>query len=263
MTAYNRAFFTHFMLAVAALLMTQLSDVLLQQHAELNYLILVFFSSLFIYRLAYYHKVFPLRNIPVIDRIILISSVLLIIFSAFTLAIDKLLGLAGMFIGCLAYFIKVGSWNGLRSVTFLKSVWLAFIWSLATVWIPLDFSLEPAIILLLAERFLFMLAICIIYNLRDMNYDDAGGVKTIPHQIGIPLTKVLCIFLLMLNQALVMIHPYPFAVNVALSVSIALTVLMVVLAKRNGPWLFYTLLIDGSMILQFLLVMLAVKNPVN
>jgi 4-hydroxybenzoate polyprenyltransferase len=263
MNAFNRAFSAHLLLAVAALLMTMLTTVLSGTVYDTFYLAIVFFSALLIYRLAYYGLPFKLKTLSPADRVIVTICTLCIVISSFFILYIQIAGLAVTLIACLAYFVRFSGWKGMRTVTFMKSFWLAAVWTVATVWIPLHFATEKNVLLLVSERFLFMLSICIIYNLRDYSHDSEAGISTMPLKIGIPLTKLLCIFFLVINSILIYLHDYPLYICNALIVSVALTGLMVFAARRNGHWLYYTLLIDGSMILQYLLVVFSVHNSVN
>jgi 4-hydroxybenzoate polyprenyltransferase len=263
MNAFNRAFFAHLLLAVAALLMTALTSILAGTAAGPYYYAIAFFSALLIYRLAYYGLPHKLTAVSTIDRILVAVSMLSIAYAVFFILYIQVAGLVFTMLACLAYFTRLSNWKGMRSVTFIKSFWLAGVWSLVTVWIPLQFSMDKNVILLLGERFLFMLSICIIYNLRDYSHDTEAGINTLLQKVGVPLTKLICIGFLALDALLIYIHHYPLYISNALIVSVALTGLMVVAARRNGHWLYYTLLIDGSMIVQYLLVVFSVHNSVH
>jgi hypothetical protein len=263
MNAFNRAFSAHVLLAVAALLLTALTFMLTVTATDPYYLIVVFFSALLIYRLAYYGLPHKLTEVSKIDRVLVTVSMLGVIYAVFFILYIQVVGLIITMLACLAYFVRFSSWKGMRSVTFIKSFWLAGVWAVVTAWIPLELSFERNVLLLLAERFLFMLSICIIYNLRDYSHDAEAGINTLLQRVGIPLTKLICIGFLVLDALLIYMHHYPLYICNALIVSVVLTGLMVVAAQRNGHWLYYTLLIDGSMILQYLLVVFSVHNSVN
>lgn len=263
MNAFRRALFTHLLLASAASLMTMLTLMLAVAGFNDSYIILVFFSAIVVYRLAYYGLPLKISSLNIIDRYIAVVSITVLSATVFYIKADEIAGLAIVALACLAYFAPLRNGKGLRSITFLKSGWLAAVWTLVTVWIPLEFKSDTATLFILGERFLFMLSICIIYNLRDVHHDALTGIKTVLHKFGVPATKLICIIILMMAQLLIFCHHYPEYIYNPLSVSMALTGLTVLAARRNGSWWYYTLLVDGSMIIQYLLVVFAVQNSVN
>jgi hypothetical protein len=263
MKAYTRALFTQWLLAVAASLMTLLTGMLAQQFCERAYVVFVLFAALFIYRLAYYGWPLKWNAIAAVDRISGIIAGVVMCVTAYYLDEKTLLGLLLTLPACLAYFITLNNWKGLRAVPFMKSIWLAIVWTVVTAFIPLHFSLQQQDLYIVAERLLFMLAICIIYNVRDLHHDFESGVRTVPHRIGVPLTKVICLLILAINFFIIYVHHYPVNIYNGLIVSMALTGCIVLLARKNGNWLYYTLLVDGSMIVQYLLVYFTVHNSVH
>jgi 4-hydroxybenzoate polyprenyltransferase len=263
MSTFNKALFTHILLAIAALCLSLLSELLSGIKINQSFYPLVFFCTLFIYRLAWYGLPFKIKVIHKTDRILMLMSGIVILYTLCNVSQNIITGVTIALVACLAYFIRYKSWQGIRTFSYVKSIWLAAVWSIVTVWIPLLFNMEKDILLLLAERFLFMLAICIIYNLRDMQHDNQAGIMSMPERLGIPVTKTICIFILVLNGMLIYQHHYPVYINMSLSVSLVLTAFIILFARKNGHWMYFTLLIDGSMILQYLLVFFTVRNSVH
>jgi hypothetical protein len=262
MKAFSRALFTQWILAAAASLMTLLTGMLSHHPIDASYIVFVLFAALFIYRFAYYGWPVKISSIALIDRITGILTLTGMVILAFYLEERQLIGLLFTFPACLAYFITTTSWKGLRAIPFMKSIWLAIVWTIVTAVIPLNFSLKLSDIYILLERLLFMLAICIIYNLRDLRHDFESGVRTVPHRIGVPFTKAICTLILLADVTVISMHHYENYICASLIVSVLVTGLTVLFARKNGNWLYYTLLVDGSMIMQFLLVAFAVYNSV-
>lgn len=262
MNAFQKALFTHTLLAVAAGCFTYTTYLLSGDSVQWNYILFVLFAALFIYRLAYYGMPLKISSLRIVDRVIavLCASGFSLLFFFNTEIITWLIV---CLIACLTYFMRLGKWNGLRSVTFVKSFWLAMVWTIVTACIPMITVGQHIDWLLVMERFTFMLSICIVYNLRDVHHDFSSGVNTMVHRMGITLTKAVCLILLLLNWMMIYYHGYTIDIYNALLVSVTLTGLTVILAKENGNWMYYTLLVDGSMIMQFLLVFFAVQKAVN
>ena len=262
MNAFQKALFTHLLLAVAAGCFTYTTYLLNVDSVQWNYILFVLFAALFIYRLAYYGVPLKLSSLRIVDKIIAIICAagfsLLVFFDS-----EIITWLVMCLLACLAYFIRLKNWNGLRSVTFVKSFWLAMVWTIVTALIPLISGNKNIDWIIIGERFTFMLSICIVYNLRDVQHDFSLGVNTMVHRMGASLTKAVCLILLVLNWMMIYHHGYANDIYNALLVSATLTGLTVLLARENGHWMYYTLLVDGSMIVQFLLVLFAVHKAVN
>ncbi len=81
----------------------------------------------------------------------------------------------------------------LRDVPGLKIFLIAFVWSYVTEGLPALINGEPLYYLALFERFLFIFAITIPFDIRDFNY-DATYLSTIPQYFGINTAKWLALF---------------------------------------------------------------------
>ena len=76
----------------------------------------------------------------------------------------------------------------LRDIPGLKIFLIAFVWSYVTEGLPALINGEPLYCLALFERFLFIFAITIPFDIRDVNY-DASDLATIPQYFGINTAK--------------------------------------------------------------------------
>jgi 4-hydroxybenzoate polyprenyltransferase len=76
----------------------------------------------------------------------------------------------------------------LMKIPGMKTFLIAFVWTGATVMIPVFFENKPFdhlhIILLFAERFTFIFAIAIPFDIRDMETDSLASIRTIPIVYG-------------------------------------------------------------------------------
>ena len=76
----------------------------------------------------------------------------------------------------------------LREIPYLKIFLISFIWSASTIVLPLIQANEKIfstpVSLLFTERFLFIFAIALQFDIRDMHADRRAGLKTIPTLIG-------------------------------------------------------------------------------
>lgn len=252
---FSYAFAGHVLIATAAFLMV------VQTAAVYPFLVLstsfkatILISTFVIYRLAYYGLKWPIRILYILSRKDVLLPLLLLMIFLPSLKTYEISGLLLMFVCCLAYFMETDGWKGLRSIPVVKSAWLALVWTITTVVIPIYNEYVNNQFLFIAERFFFLFAICIIYNLRDSTTDHANGIFTIIQRIGVSKSKQLSLLMLTLSALMVFFHHYPLHVSFALYISLAVTAVIILLAKESGHHLFYSLAVDASMILQSLLV---------
>ena len=88
----------------------------------------------------------------------------------------------------------------LRYIAFVKLFLIAISWAAVTVIIPLvqhRIHIGNTEIILFVQRFLFVAAITIPFDIRDVAYDKEE-LKTLPQAIGVPKSKWLGILFLML-----------------------------------------------------------------
>ena len=87
----------------------------------------------------------------------------------------------------------------LRDVPGLKIFLIAFVWSYVTEGLPALINGEPLYYLALFERFLFIFAITIPFDIRDVNY-DASHLATIPQYFGVNNAKWMSLFAILLSE---------------------------------------------------------------
>ena len=154
-----------------------------------------------------------------------------------------------------------GGKKRLRDFNFIKIFLVAFVWAWVTVALPW-FNLEKAItgnfFLLFAERFLFVFAITIPFDIRDLKVDEHTKVVTIPKSIGTKRSIQLALGMLAL---MLLISAYFFAVGfyslptfLAMVLSFLITGWLVFISDRYDHDYFFTGAIDGMMLMQPILV---------
>ncbi|GEO06224.1 hypothetical protein AAE02nite_38880 [Adhaeribacter aerolatus] len=147
----------------------------------------------------------------------------------------------------------------LRHVPLLKIFLIAYVWTCVTVWLPLlaynqdIFSTEAWLFFL--RRFLFILAITIIFDIRDVDRDRATGTVTLPGTIGIKKAKYIAWISLAFFALLVSLIPLQ-NYRAALLLSAGITAYVVWQTHSTNNEYFFSVIADGMMVLQFLLVWL-------
>lgn len=160
----------------------------------------------------------------------------------------------------LGYVLPIWKTKRLRDFHFIKIFLIAGVWSYVTVFLPameLDWALDTQLFLIFSERALFVFAITLPFDIRDMEIEKANGVKTIPALIGAKNSISLGIGLLICwgigNYLL-----YPLYTAHLMAIIALMTILIIAFSyPRKADW-YYTGLLDGTMLIQglFLYLML-------
>lgn len=149
----------------------------------------------------------------------------------------------------------------LRDFHLVKIFTIAFVWAWTTAFIPeylFNQSIQYSHLLSFAERFFFFLAITIPFDIRDLRVDRDTAVKTIPIMVGIKSSKWIALACLGIHLSLVfgLSSTGYFAANIYLPyIAVgSITALLIWHANQEREDTYYSGLLDGTMILQWLFV---------
>lgn len=185
------------------------------------------------------------------------------------LNIESQLILAGLFLIALFYAIPFYAFKGkkvrIRDFGILKPFILGITWATVTVVLPY-FNSEQIIspldlLLIFSERFLFISALCIPFDIRDLKFDKKSMLhSSLPNRIGIHKSIVLAKYLFLAFSALSIFH-YSFLQNqhffsVASLISAGSILYLLRGDIRDKKEYFYTFYLDGGIIVQSLLIYL-------
>jgi 4-hydroxybenzoate polyprenyltransferase len=156
----------------------------------------------------------------------------------------------------------------MREITYLKVFTVALGWTLITVMVPLLDYLHTisteALTILFLRRFLFIYAITIPFEIRDMERERRFGNINLPMLYGVKVMKVVGIIILLLFCILSAVHEKYFLFDFAgrktffiplMLSAIAAGWLIVFASDKKTNW-YFKFWTDGTMILQFLLLLL-------
>ncbi|WBA41483.1 UbiA family prenyltransferase [Hymenobacter canadensis] len=153
-----------------------------------------------------------------------------------------------------------GRWWALRDLPLLKVFLIAYVWAAVTVWVPaLALGREPAappVLLVFAQRFLFILALAFVFDIRDYTKDRLMGTRTFPGVFGVQATKYVALAALVLANLLPPVPP-SVAQLVVLSAPSVAGAALIWHAHESRPDYYFALFTDGVMLLQFLAVYVA------
>lgn len=158
----------------------------------------------------------------------------------------------------------------LRDIRRLKIFLIVGVVSFVTVYLPVLSSgvgfrlFSPDLLVLFIERALFVFAITIPFDIRDMEYDGKSDLKTIPLVFGVKRSiRIAAISLFLFALAAIchyFINPmFSLYYVIAMFVSAIITVVIIAKATPKSSEYFYSLLVEGTMIIQCVLVLMANK----
>ena len=170
---------------------------------------------------------------------------------------------------CLPIFSIHDKRFGLRNIPGVKLFLIAIVWALSCVLLPvleLESNIEAAVtvndtILLIAKRFLFIAAITVPFDIRDLFQDKTNELKTIPVILGEKQSLLICQGLLAAYLILLFLFTKSFDSNFwGLTLTIFLSGWLIFRSKWERNEYYYFLYLDGTMIVQF--IMLLVCNSI-
>jgi hypothetical protein len=157
----------------------------------------------------------------------------------------------------LPVYRKNGSWLRLRDLPSIKIVLIAFVWAIVTSLMPMQVSGVSINWLKVVERFLFVFAITIPFDIRDLRF-DAVNLYTIPQVFGIKKARYIGVVSLVFAEG-ILFYEYFFLGYYSLFSALAiylvyeLSALLVYNSHPNMNERYFTLGIEGTSILLGLL----------
>lgn len=244
------------------------------------YLFLIFFATLFEYNL---HRLITIISEPkaletdkhywvhenkLLFYLIVALSVIGFIIALYFAEVKVLIALSPFFALTLLYSTPVLKTQSglfrLREIPFLKIFLIALVWAVVTILLPVayaDYDISVShISIIIIERFLFVLAITVPFDIRDMEIDKQSGLKTIPLVIGKNNAQKAALFVVVLFIIVSAIHYYytqQYQIGVAMLLSGIITGYCLISEKVKSLPLYHYGVLDGMMLLQALLVIAA------
>jgi len=147
----------------------------------------------------------------------------------------------------------------LREIPLLKIFLIAASWSSMTVLIPLlylGYTIDYYLISHLLRIFLFIVAISIPFDIRDLYFDN---INTIPKYIGVFNAKIFsffCLFIFEMSLIFDLLNDLmPVPIFLSLFISIELTALIIYSSNEKRSEWFYSILVESLSIIMCLFVL--------
>lgn len=155
----------------------------------------------------------------------------------------------------------------LRDLPLMKVFLIALVWTVVSVLIPLqnstgfEFVVTPQILILaLLEKFTFLLAITIPFDIRDVEYDHPTQ-RTIPQLLGVRKSIHVAIFFAILSfiasAMLFMTGSYSWVTLGAFALSTSLNLYFITNSDPQKSEMYFAGGVDGTLLIQTFLVFLS------
>jgi 4-hydroxybenzoate polyprenyltransferase len=232
----------------------------LDKKVNIEVLLLVFFSTFSIYNLQRVIKHFfqkknhssrhlwIFKNNFILSFFVGVSSIVAIIIFFKIFSLKHFVYLLPFSLVSVFYAIAVFSKNrALRDLPFVKVFLIAVTWAVSSVTLPsieLNLIYQSKTIFLFFFNFIFILALTIPFDIRDINLDHEK-TKTIPQVFGIQGAIKIISFLLFLCLIISVIFLKEYLFFVPLVVSY----ILIKKTKKEMPELFYSGILDGIILL--------------
>lgn len=154
----------------------------------------------------------------------------------------------------------------LREIPYLKILIIGLVWSLTIVWLPFIDShfidlyksnSNNLLIIPTLQVFLFIIAITLPFDIRDIDYDKSSHLKTIPQFLGLEktifLSEILLIGSAILLCSLDISKSHLYAILIAHIVSM----IIIPFSNKTRKELFFAGVIEGLIIILYVCVIIS------
>jgi 4-hydroxybenzoate polyprenyltransferase len=141
----------------------------------------------------------------------------------------------------------------LKKYGILKPFLISAVFVLIAILIPLNFKITTQIIFYTIAQWFFIGALCVLFDVRDIEADKEKKINTVPILAGIKNTKIIAIGLFCIYLVLSLFinnNELTFSALVTFCLSIVITLICSI--KRNNY--FYLVLVDGLILLQLIFI---------
>lgn len=234
----------------------------------------IFMATLFIYN---YHRLFRKKKIyrGVIsdrhrwiiahDKLLQASAILGLILSVYLFLpyINERLILRFLPFASLALFYvvpvwkKEDKWLRIRDIPYVKIFLVASVWTFVTVLLPFlcidpNWFPDTAVLITAAQRFMFIFAITMPFDIRDLEHDRSVGLTTFAGRLGVEGVKkasgVLLVLVALLAVLGALTSSYTLPCTLALLSSCMLTSWFISgITKDSSEWT-YAAFLEGTMV---------------
>lgn len=249
-----------------ALAVTSLAVITVFQYGfvpEPSLLLFILFGAIVGYNFVKYAGVSNLHNLEITKNILLIRIFTVIcaggmIYFGRLLPMDVLLT-AAVFGGLtLLYAIPFYKSMNLRSLSGAKIYIIALVWMGVAVLVPMEYhniGLNTKAIYQCAEIFLFVIALTLPFEIRDLKYDDSA-LGTIPQKLGLKKAKWLATGFLLIATTFAILQNYMSDSGLPITISIFMLTAVALWGSKKDQGTYYAAFwVEGIPILWLVLLL--------
>lgn len=244
--------------SVAALQIITLDNLDIGVHENLIYF--SFFGSIFAYNFIKYLNEFKATRGKFESgnlQLILVITVITGLMSGFYFVelSDSVKMLTLIPLGLTVFYTIPIFKNTLRTLSGLKIYVISFCWAFVTVLLlAIDWEVffDSNVWVTFAQRFIFIFALMIPFELRDMDSDDMN-LKTIPQRFGIKKSKVIGVFACVLFLLLEIFKDSAIRDFFEIGFVFLVTSLLIILTPKKQPKYYASILVESIPIFWFML----------
>lgn len=178
------------------------------------------------------------RKIVISSHLFLLWPILVLVFWPKILFFYAVLAVIFGYMYSFPFRINGGVFR-LKKIFFIKNFVAALCWASVPTVLPslyFDMNIHPSNLITGISYFVFIFAIEVVWDIRDIDGDRAVGIKTLPNSLGIKQSKIICLIpvlsMLIYQYMNMVIHPI-------FSAAYILTIITILLAKKNShPYVF-------------------------
>lgn len=244
-----------------------ISSEILIRTANHNISIFVFFSSIFTYNFQRIVRIKKEETHPktiwIKEHLQLIYTILLLSCSIAIYYFFQLQNSTKSTI-LIAGIISVLYPFGLRKIPFIKIFIISLIWTISTMLLLIienNVGISQSTILHLIARFLFVFAITIPFDIRDLAHDQKS-LKTIPIVLGVAKSKLVAILALFITEILYIYlyfqHQLEYHFLFAIIAVLFVASILIIQSNKKQTDYYYSFWVESLSILFYLSLSLAV-----
>ena len=144
----------------------------------------------------------------------------------------------------------------LRDINYIKIFLIAFTWSYIAIIPIMEIAEASYTWISFIEKFFFILAITLPFDIRDSHIDRLTRLKTVPSQLGYSSTYILAYTLLAIAGLLFCYQHSTAAVTMTYSIIYFVTALAIWISSGKQSDYYYSGLLDGTLVLRGVMIYL-------
>lgn len=259
----------NFFVSVCVVALCMRTAQLLDVKMTLSFIGFIFCSTFLMYNfqraIKYYQNRSEIQKKDVIKSskflsvFFVILALPLVVFFSIQLSFKTILLLIPCFLISLLYPLRIipvySEKRSLRELPYLKIFFISAVWAVTTtvvVAVEHSLSLDKNQLLLLFSRLLFVLAITIPFDIRDIKYDEKK-LKTLPMLFGINGAKKIaysCLIIALVLNGFFLEAEKQFILSFMLTAIVACSLIYKSTAFKKGYY--YSVFVEGTSILLYL-----------